>query len=29
MFKIMVVEDDVLLKNIIVKCFIKWGYDVY
>ncbi|HHN8469195.1 response regulator [Clostridioides difficile] len=29
MFKIMVVEDDVLLKNIIAKCLTKWGHDVH
>ncbi|UUV13677.1 response regulator transcription factor [Clostridioides difficile] len=29
MFKIMVVEDDVSLKNIIAKCLIKWGHDVH
>ncbi|MDI3116150.1 response regulator transcription factor [Clostridioides difficile] len=29
MFKIMVVEDDVSLKNIIAKCLTKWGYDVH
>lgn len=29
MFKIMVVEDDVSLKNIIAKCLTKWGHDVH
>ncbi|TQZ27573.1 response regulator transcription factor [Clostridioides difficile] len=29
MFKIMVVEDDVSLKNIIAKCLTKWGRDVH
>ncbi|HBG8607441.1 TPA: response regulator transcription factor, partial [Clostridioides difficile] len=27
--KIMVVEDDVSLKNIIAKCLTKWGHDVH
>ncbi|EMP0349492.1 TPA: response regulator transcription factor [Clostridioides difficile] len=29
MFKIMVVEDDISLKNIIAKCLTKWGHDVH
>ncbi|NMS91333.1 response regulator transcription factor [Clostridioides difficile] len=29
MFKIMVIEDDVSLKNIIAECLSKWGHDVY
>ncbi|MBY2232094.1 response regulator transcription factor [Clostridioides difficile] len=29
MFKIMIVEDDVSLKNIIAKCLTKWGHDVH
>lgn len=29
MFKIMVVEDDVSLKNIIAKCLTKWRHDVH
>ncbi|MEJ4022815.1 response regulator transcription factor [Clostridioides difficile] len=29
MFKIMVVEDDVSLKNIIAKCLTKWGHYVH
>ncbi|AXU53276.1 TPA: response regulator transcription factor [Clostridioides difficile] len=29
MFRIMVVEDDVSLKNIIAKCLTKWGHDVH
>ena len=29
MYKIMVVEDDVSLKNIIAKCLTKWGHDVH
>ena len=29
MFKIMVVEDDVSLKNIIAKCLTKWGHAVH
>ncbi|ENY8961913.1 TPA: response regulator transcription factor [Clostridioides difficile] len=29
MFKMMVVEDDVSLKNIIAKCLTKWGHDVH
>ncbi|MDX5624501.1 response regulator transcription factor, partial [Clostridioides difficile] len=28
-FKIMVVEDDVSLKNIIAKCLTKWRHDVH
>lgn len=29
MFKIMVVEDDVSLKNIIAECLTKWGHNVH
>ncbi len=29
MFKIMVIEDDVSLKNIIAECLSKWGHDVH
>ncbi|MBY2478023.1 response regulator transcription factor [Clostridioides difficile] len=29
MFKIMVIEDDVSLKNIISECLSKWGHDVH
>ncbi|KPI54389.1 transcriptional regulator [Clostridioides difficile] len=29
MFKIMVIEDDVSLKNIIAECISKWGHDVH
>ncbi|MCC0629502.1 MULTISPECIES: response regulator transcription factor [unclassified Clostridioides] len=29
MFKIMVIEDDASLKNIIAECLSKWGHDVH